>query len=86
MAVMLELEMASVEAQHASIRRLQHVTSVQAPGEHIADGSAEYLLRRFRHLGICMPKVKTMSQLARERQDKPPASEPVVHVQMRGGT
>ena len=55
-AVLMELEMASVEALHASIRRLQHIRSVQTHSEHIADASAEFALRRFRALGATGPR------------------------------
>ena len=50
LAHMWELEMASVEALHASIRRLQHIVSVQTHGETMQDASAEWLLRRVRML------------------------------------
>ena len=50
LAHMWELEMASVEAFHASIRRLQHIVSVQTHGEAMQDASAEWLLRRVRML------------------------------------
>ena len=53
---MMELEMASVEAQHAIIRRMQHVLSTQTHNEHIKHGSAEYYLRRFRNLGVASSK------------------------------
>ena len=50
LAHMWELEMASVEAFHASIRRLQHIVSVQTHGEAMQDASAEWLLRCVRML------------------------------------
>lgn len=49
-AQMMELETASVEASHATIRRAQHVVSCQTHSEHMLDGSAEWVLRRFRAL------------------------------------
>ena len=51
-AIVMELEMASVEANHASIRRLQTLLSTQTHTEQLSHGSAEYLLRKFRSLGI----------------------------------
>ena len=49
-AALGELEMASVEAFHASIRRLRHVTSCQTHTEQIEEASSSWLLRRFRTL------------------------------------
>ena len=73
LAIALELEMGSVEAQHASIRRLQHTVACHAPAENIMDAPAEFLLRRYRDLGLATSKKKTFQATQNEKRNK---SEP----------
>ena len=49
-AAMAELEMATVEAMRASVRRLREVVSCQSHTEQFQEASASWVLRRFRDL------------------------------------
>ena len=54
-AALMELDTASVEASHASVRRLATVLSVQTHTENILDASAEWVLRRLRAIARSRP-------------------------------
>ena len=67
-ATMHELENSEVEAHHASIRRMQVVSSTQTTLEHIQDASADFILRRYRHLGHDTSGTKAAQKVAEDRR------------------
>ena len=69
-AMIMELEMASVEAHHASIRKVAKIKSTQTHTEHIQDASAEWIMRRFQALDPQQRKKRRRAKKERRTKKK----------------